>query len=106
MPIFLASILGALSGAAGSLVGRVLVSLGLGYVTFSGINTLLDFAKNQLVGALTGLPADAVGLLTTMRVGVCISMVFSALLMRLALNGLTSVASGSVTRMVQKVGGA
>lgn len=106
MPIFLAALLGGLSGAAGSLVGRVLVSLGLGFVTFSGINTLIDWAKTSLVSSLTGLPADAVGLLTTMRVGVAISMLFSALLMRLALNGLTSVASGSVTRMVQKVGGA
>ena len=106
MPLFIAAFLGALSSVAGSLVGRVLISLGLGYATFTGINTLLAAAQGSVVSGLNGLPADAVVLLGRMRVGIALSMVFSAITMRLALNGLTSVAGGSLTRMVQKVGGA
>jgi hypothetical protein len=102
MPLFLAALLGALSQAAGSLVGRVLVSLGIGYATFTGINTLVAYVQTNALAQINSLPADAIILAGRMRVGVALSMVFSAILMRLALNGLSSVASGSLTRMVQK----
>jgi hypothetical protein len=102
MPLFLAAILGALSQAAGSLVGRVLVSLGLGYAAFTGINTMISGVQVYALSQFNSLPADAIILAGKMRVGVAISMIFSAMLMRLALNGLTSAASGSITRMVQK----
>ena len=68
MPLFIAAFLGALSSVAGSLVGRVLISLGLGYATFTGINTLLAAAQGSVVSGLNGLPADAVVLLGRMRV--------------------------------------
>src|SRR5205809_6921362 len=102
MPLFIAALLGGLSAAAGTLVGRVLVALGLGYATFSGVNSLFMWVQVYSLAQINSLPADAVVLAGKMRVGVCISMIFSALLMRLTLNGLTSVASGSLTRMVQK----
>ncbi len=102
MPLFLAALLGGLSQAAGSLVGRVLVSLGVGYVTFSGINTLMTGVRTYAISQINSLPADAIILAGHMRVGVALSMIFSALVMRLALNGLTSLASGSITKIVQK----
>jgi hypothetical protein len=37
MPFWIATILGGLVQIAGHLVGRVLISLGLGYVTFTGV---------------------------------------------------------------------
>jgi hypothetical protein len=102
MPIFLAAILGALSQAAGSLVGRVLVSLGIGYASFTGINSLLTGVQTFALAQINSLPSDAIIIAGRMRVGVAISMIFSAMLMRLTLNGLQSAASGSLTRMVQK----
>jgi hypothetical protein len=102
MPLFLAALLGALSQAAGSLVGRVLVSLGIGYATFTGINTMISAVQTYALSQINSLPSDALILAGRMRVGVAISMIFSALVMRMALNGLQAASSGSITRMVQK----
>ena len=99
MPLFLASLLGGLISVAGTLVGRVLISLGIGYVTFSGVDTAITWAKTQFLSGVGGLPADAVGIANTMKVGVCVSMLLAALTARLVLSGLTS---GTITRMVQK----
>ncbi|WP_439462631.1 DUF2523 family protein [Roseateles sp. NT4] len=38
MPLFLGALIGALISAAGTLVGRVLLSLGIGYASYSGID--------------------------------------------------------------------
>ena len=99
MPLLIAALWGALLNIAGSLVGRVLLSLGIGYVAFSGVDTSITLAKNQFLSGLSGIPADAVGLASTMKIGVCISMLLAALATRLAISGLTS---GTLTRMVQK----
>jgi hypothetical protein len=45
-----------------------------------------------VVTAFTALPSEVVGILSLMQVGSCISMVFSAMVMRMTLQG---VASGS-----------
>ncbi len=100
MPLFVAALWGALIQVAGTLVGRVLLSLGIGYVTFTAVDTSIIWAKDQFLSGLAGLPADAVGLASTMKVGVCVSMILSAITARLVLQGLTS--GGSITRMVQK----
>ena len=99
MPIFLAALLGGLISAAGTLVGRVLVSLGIGYVAFQGIDASMIWAKAQFLAGMSGLPAAAVGLAGTMKVGVCVSMLLSALAARLTLMGLTS---GTLKKMVVK----
>ncbi|MGM9480323.1 DUF2523 family protein [Roseateles sp. NT4] len=38
VPLFLGALIGALISAAGTLVGRVLLSLGIGYASYSGID--------------------------------------------------------------------
>lgn len=100
MPLILAALWSTLAAAVGTLVGKVLVSLGIGFVTFSGVTALLTWAKNTFLAGVGGLPADAVGILYTAKVDVCVSMLLSALTIRLTLAGLS--AGGSITRMVQK----
>lgn len=99
MPLFIAALLGGLAQAAGTLVGKVLLSLGIAYVTFSGVDASITFARNEFLAGLSGLPASAVGLAGIMKVGVCVSMITSAITTKMVLNGLTS---GSITKMVQK----
>lgn len=89
MPLIIAAIGGMLINLVGTLVGRVLIALGISVVTYSGFSATIDWMKSEAVGALFGLPADVVGMLSTMKVGVSISIVSSALLARLVLNGLT-----------------
>ena len=98
-PLVVSSIIGALVSAVGTLVGRVLVSLGIGYVVFTGVDATFDWAKTQFLSAVSGLPAEAVALMGMLKVGVCVSMLLSALTARLALAGLTS---GTMKRMVVK----
>jgi Protein of unknown function (DUF2523) len=90
MPVFLASLLGGLISITATLAGRVLLALGIGMVSYTGLSFTIDFAKAQAISALQATGADVVGMLSTMQVGTSISIIFSAMLARLVLQGLTS----------------
>ena len=91
MPIFIPALLGGLVNVAGSVAGRVLIALGLSVVTYSGVDTVLGKLKSDAVSALLGLPPDLVGMLSYMKVGVCISIIASAVAVRMGLSGLGGV---------------
>lgn len=90
MPTFVAAIGGMLINLVGTLVGRVLVALGMAVVTYTGINASLESLKMQAVQSFAALPPEVYGMLAVMRVGQCISIVTSAIAARLLLDGLTS----------------
>lgn len=90
MPLFIAAIWGALIPMLGSMVGRVLVSLGIGYVSYTGIDTGMEWVKTTFVSGMSGLPAAAIGMAVTLKIGVCVSMLLSALTARLVMQGLTN----------------
>lgn len=90
MPVFLAMLGGVLIQISGSIVLRVLTSLGVSLITYTGINASLGFLKNQAVSSFSGLGADVINMLSLLQVGSCISLVFSAMLARHVLMGLTS----------------
>ena len=100
MPAFIAALLGGLVNIAGHLAGRVLLSLGIGAVTYTGLATSLDWLKAQAVGALQGLPSDLIGLIAFLKVGEAISIVVSALLVRMTLDGLS--AGGAISKLVKQ----
>lgn len=90
---WLAAIFGnMLLGIAGSLVAQVLVGLGVGVVTYTGTDMAVTWLKTSAVAAFQGLPGEVIGMLSLMKVGSCISMVFSALVVRMTISG---IASGS-----------
>lgn len=88
MPWLAAALLTGLIDIAGSLVGRVLLALGASVVTYTGFSSTLDWLKSSALGAIANLPPEVVGMLATLKVGTCISIIFSALLARMMLNGL------------------
>lgn len=90
MPVFIAAIGGMLINLVGTLVGRVLIALGLSVVTYTGMSSTLNWLKAQAVQAFSGASADVVGMLSTMKVGVAISIVSSAILAKAVLNGISS----------------
>lgn len=90
MQYLAAMIGGVLLNIAASLVGRVLTALGLGVITYTGVNASLSWLKTNFVNAVFTLPPTVVGVLSLMQVGSCVSMVFSAMLMRLTLQGMSS----------------
>lgn len=90
MPVFIYALGGMLISVVGTLAGRVLVALGIGVVTYTGMNTALGWIKTQAITSFALLPADVMNIVGMMKVGVCISIVTSAIMARLVLSGLTS----------------
>lgn len=90
MPVFIAAIGGMLINLVGTLVGRVLIALGISVITYTGISTTLDFLKAQAIGAFAGLPPEVFGMLGVLRVGQCISIVTSAIAAKMVIDGVTS----------------
>ena len=99
MPVFLAALGGVLLNIAGSMVLRVLTSLGIGLIAYKGMTTSLDWLKAQAVNSAMGLPPEVLGMLATMKVGNSISIISSAVLARLVIQGVTG---DTVKRWVTK----
>jgi len=99
MPLFIAALIGALVSALGTIVGRVLVSLGIGYVVFSGVDFSITFARDVLIARISASAAQTIAVASTLKIGVCVSMLTSALATRLTISGLTG---GTLRKMVLK----
>lgn len=70
-----------LRNAASGIVGKVLGTFGLTMVSF---NSVLPNLKAFVMDKVAGMPADALNLLAYIGVGQAISMILSALTIRLA----------------------
>ncbi len=90
MPAFLWALGSLFLRLTGSFVGRVLVALGISVVTYTGMQASLDWLKAGAVSALGSLPPQVVGMLGVLRVGQCISIVCSAIVARMIVNGMQS----------------
>lgn len=99
MPAIASVIWGAFLNIIGSVVGRALVALGLGVVTFTGMNASLDWMRDQAISSILQLDPQVVQLLGVLKVGTFISIISSAVAVRLLLNG---VQSGTFKRWVLK----
>lgn len=100
MPLIVSALLGGLLQIAGSLVGRVLLALGFGFVEYVGISTLLDHVKQHatgLIGAVgTSSLAEWAGFF---RIDVHLSIILSAIGVKVMLNAL---GGDKVRRLVQR----
>ena len=88
LPVIAAAAIGGLISVTGTIVGRVLVALGVGVVTYTGVQAGIDSLLANLDSAIAGLPADILGLLGFMRVGQAMNIIISAMSARMLLNGL------------------
>lgn len=99
MPLFIGALIGAIITALGTLVGKVLISLGIGYLVFTGVDASIGWARDYTLLRISEQGGNLLAAAGTAKVGVCVSMLASALVTRLTINGLTS---GTMRRMVQK----
>ena len=72
-----------LLGLVGSLVGRVLASIGMSVVTITGVEATIGALKMSLIGAVGGLPANVLGLFLLSGGGAALNMVLGAISFRL-----------------------
>lgn len=89
-------IVAGLASGIGQIVSKALISLGVGYVTYTGMNALVDMNQSQIMTLINALPPTTVALLGVLKVGVCLNIWFSAFVIKLTLWGLSS---DSISRM-------
>ena len=99
MQIFIGALIGALIQMAGTMVGKVLLSLGIGLAVYTGVDSSITWARDFVISSISATHSQTVAAASTMKVGVCISIIFSALVTKLTLNGLTG---GVMKRWVNK----
>lgn len=99
MPLLVAALIGGLIQASVTIVGRILIALGVGFITYTGITILIDGIKSDVITNFQALDSQIVQILAVLQVDTAITMIFSAIAARLILNGLQS---GAVKRMVLK----
>lgn len=99
-PIAFAPLLwGAFLTIISGVVFRVLVALGIGFVTYNGVDTLQDSIKSEIISAFEGLPPQVYQLAGYMGFGTCINIILSAIAIRFVMKGL-GTATGAITAMV------
>lgn len=98
MPLLMA-LGGLLLNLVGSIAGRALLALGMGYVTYTGFDTAVGFLLQQIKDNMAGLPVEIVQFLAFLWVDKAIGMVFSAYAAAAAIR---LASSGSLTKLVTK----
>jgi len=86
------ALVSSLASAGGQIALRVLATLGIGYITYSGADTLVSSNKDAVMSALSGLPSQAIAMIGVLKVGVCLNIMQSALVARLAYVGVSGAA--------------
>jgi hypothetical protein len=98
MPILLA-IGGLLLSLVASVVGRVLLALGLSYVTYTGFDTGVQWLLDQVKQDISAMPSEVVSFLAWLWVDKAIGMVFSCYAASLAVK---MAGSTKLTKLVMK----
>ncbi|PRC91033.1 DUF2523 domain-containing protein [Solimicrobium silvestre] len=98
LAILVRFIWGGLAIVLPSLVGRVLLALGIGFVTYKGFNIGTDFLMNLIKNNLSGMPSDITSFLAWCWVDKALALMFSSFTASLAIK----TAQGSLTKMVFK----
>lgn len=75
---FITALLGGLLTIAGSMVGRVLLALGMTYVTYSGFDVGINWLLERIKDNVAGMPAEVVSFLAWCWVDKAIGLLFSS----------------------------
>lgn len=87
---FIAALWGGLLAIAPTLIGRIIIALGLGLVSYAGIDTSLGWLKGQIAASFGGMGAQTMGVLSGAGLGSAVAIVLSAIGARLALDALVA----------------
>jgi len=95
---FIPALVGALAGVMASLVGRAIIALGVGFITYKGLGATVAWLHGRVVGSLQGLPADMVGLLGFLGLDQALSIIMSAVTTAISIR----LIAGSFKKMILK----
>lgn len=99
MPL-IAALVGALEWATGSFVVQVLISLGISFATYGGIDTMITGVKADALAAFGSMGGVTAQLLGVLQVGTSINIICSAYVTKTVMMGITG---GKLTKMITKV---
>lgn len=92
------AIVGALAAGMTSLVGRVVLSLGIGFVTYKGIDTALTSLRQSVIDGFRGMPSDVLNLMGYLWLDKGITIIFSAVVVAVSMR----LIGGGLKKMVFK----
>lgn len=96
--LFIPALVGALAGAMGSFIGRAIIALGIGTITYTGLSVAIASFKTSVITSVSSLPSDAVALVGYLWVDKALSIIFSAVVIALSMR----LIGGSLKKMVIK----
>lgn len=99
MPLWVASLVGGFLEVMASMVGRVLIALGLGVVTYNGLDAGLSFFRQKMIDSLGSAGANVAGMAGVLQLDVVLSILIAAATMKLLING---ASGGAIKRWVGK----
>lgn len=102
MNLIISMFLGGLVNIAGTVVGKVLLSIGIGYLTFTGVDVALDQVKQLAfdnLASASGMVPQIDRFIGVFQIGTCFNIIFSAYTARFALAGITG---GTIKQWVLK----
>lgn len=77
MPAIIPLLIGALLEVLASAAGRILLALGLSFITFKGVNVAINFLEDAIRNNMSAMPGQVVSFLAWCWVDKAISMMFS-----------------------------
>lgn len=90
MPVWVAAIVGGFLEVCSSLVGRVLVALGIGLVTYTGLNTGLNIFKEKMIASVNSAGTTAAGIIGVLQLDAALSVLLAAVALKMTLAGANS----------------
>ena len=82
------ALIGTLVSAVGTFAGKALISLGVGYLAFKGIDAFVAVGKAHVLASLGGLSGVTLQLIGVLNIGTGVNILFSALVARLTFKGM------------------
>lgn len=98
MYLLIPALVGALATFIASAVGRVILALGISYVTYSGITAGLNVLKTMMISQVSGLPSDVVNLVGFVGLDKALTIIFSAFVFRVSLR----LVNGAIKKAIFK----
>ncbi|MNG10201.1 hypothetical protein D3C84_936570 [compost metagenome] len=77
-----------LASIVGPLAAKILTSLGIGMVSYVGINLLLAQVKSYILSSFSGAPVDVLSILGMLKVDVSINIILAAVTARAVISGM------------------
>lgn len=90
--------MGALATVMASLIGRAVIALGVGFVTYTGITVAVTSFKTNAISSVNAMAGDTINLLGYLWIDKAMTLIFSAIVASLAMRAI----GGSLKKMVLK----